>query len=54
VMPSGLVITRLPVPVAATATNRPLPYVTPAQALSTADVLDVHAPPTLDGGGTLD
>jgi len=37
-MPSGLVITRLPVPVTLTATNKPLPYVTEYQELSAAEV----------------
>ena len=37
VVPSGLVITRFPDPVALTATNKPLPYVTEYQALSDAD-----------------
>ena len=37
VVPSGLVITRFPDPVALTATNKPSPYVTEYQALSDAD-----------------
>jgi hypothetical protein len=38
VMPSGLVMTRLPLPELATATKIPLPYVTARQALSAAGV----------------
>ena len=45
VIPSGLVITRLPVPLPAIATNVPLPYVTPYQSLSTAEVRDVQVTP---------
>ena len=37
-----LVITRFPLPVVATATKRPLPYVTLYQSLSAAEVLIVH------------
>ena len=45
-MPSGLVITRLPVPELETATNTPLPYTTERQALLAADDLDVHVTPS--------
>ena len=44
-MPSGLVITRLPLPVQEKATNRPLPYVTEDEGLSTGVVLDVQDSP---------
>ena len=47
-MPSGLVITRLPVPVSETATNRPLPYVIERHQLSAADVLNVQDSPAVD------
>ena len=43
VIPSGLVITRFPVPFADTATKSPAPYVTEVHALSAADVLLDHA-----------
>ena len=40
-----LVITRFPVPLDATATKSPLPYVTPYQLLLAAEVLDVQLIP---------
>ena len=46
VRPSGLVITRLPVPEEATATNKPFAYVTENQLLSAADARDVHVMPS--------
>jgi hypothetical protein len=46
VIPSGLVITRLPVPVGLTATNKPLPYVTETQELFAADVRLVQVIPS--------
>ena len=46
VIPSGLVITRLPVPLFATATNRPLPYVTLLQLLSAAEAREVQITPS--------
>ena len=46
VIPSGLVITRLPVPLPLTATNKPLPYVTEYQSLFAADVRDVQLTPS--------
>ena len=45
VIPSGLVITRLPFPEEETATKIPLPYVMPYQALSAAEVRDVQVIP---------
>ena len=45
-IPSGLVITRLPVPVKPTATNKPLPYVIALQLLSTAAVRPVQVIPS--------
>ena len=45
-IPSGLVITRLPVPVKLTATNKPLPYVIDLQLLSTAAVRPVQVIPS--------
>ena len=53
VMPSGLVITRLPAPVLETATKSPLPYVTEVQSLSAAEVRIVQVIPAgLTGVGT--
>jgi hypothetical protein len=46
VIPSGLVITRLPVPLELTATNNPLPYVTDRQMLSAADERVVQVIPS--------
>ena len=46
VIPSGLVITRLPVPLPLTATNKPLPYVTEYQSLFAADVRAVQLTPS--------
>ena len=46
VIPSGLVITRFPVPEKATATKSPLPYVTEFQLLSAADVRLVQVTPS--------
>ncbi len=43
---SALVITRLFTPEVATATNNPLPYVTPYQSLSAAEVRIVHVIPS--------
>ena len=43
---SALVITRLSMPLTATATNNPLPYVTPYQLLSAAEVRLVHVIPS--------
>ena len=40
------VITRLPVPLLETATNKPLPNVTESQKLSAADALDVQVMPS--------
>ena len=45
-IPSGLVIIRLPVPLELTATNKPFPYVTPRQSLSAADVRLVQVMPS--------
>ena len=45
-IPSGLVITRLPVPDVLTATNKPLPYVTPRQMLSAAEERLVQVVPS--------
>jgi hypothetical protein len=44
-MPSGEVITRSPVPLSATATNNPLPYVTEFHTLFAALVWLVHVIP---------
>ena len=46
VIPSGLVITRLPVPESLTATNKPLPYATSSHTLSAADVRLVQVMPS--------
>ena len=46
VIPSGLVITRFPVPDDATATNKPPPYVTLVQELLAADVCEVQVIPS--------
>ena len=46
VIPSGLVITRLPVPSILTATNKPLPYVTEYQLLSAGVVRLVQVIPS--------
>ena len=45
-IPSGLVITRLPEPENATATKRPLPYVTENHLLAAAEVRIVHVIPS--------
>ena len=47
-MPSGDVITRLPVPEPATATNNPPPYTTSIQSLLAALVRAVHVIPSGD------
>ena len=46
VIPSGLVITRLPLPSTLTATNKPLPYATEFHWLSAADVRLVQVIPS--------
>ena len=46
VIPSGLVITRLPVPVLLTVTNNPLPCVTENHSLSADDVRLVQVVPS--------
>ena len=46
VIPSGLVITRFPVPLSLTATNKPLPYVTDCHQLSAAGVRAVQVIPS--------
>jgi hypothetical protein len=51
VTPSGEVITRFPEPDVATATNSPLPYVTPVQLLSAALVRLVHPIPSNAAAG---
>ena len=45
-MPSVLVITRLPAPVLATATNSPFPFVTPNQLLAAAAAREVQVIPS--------
>ena len=45
-IPSGLVITRFPVPDLAVATNNPFPYATLFHKLSAAEVRMVHVMPS--------